>query len=155
MKFWMKAVLSSLVCFALGTASGLITAGEITDWYALLNKPSWNPPNWIFGPVWTVLYILMGIAFARVWHSDHSLKKYAMTLFIGQFLLNLLWTPVFFGLHKLLVALVIILLLLGLLIYTTHTFSKIDKTAAYLLVPYILWVSFATILNGTIWSLNG
>lgn len=154
MNFITKAIISALVCSGLGFASGYITASQISTWYETLVKPNWNPPNWIFGPVWTILYIMMGIAFARIWHSDHPHKKTAMALFAGQFVLNLLWTPTFFGMHNLLLALVVILLLLGMLIYTTRRFALIDKTAAYMLVPYILWVAFATVLNGTIWGLN-
>lgn len=96
----------------------------------------------------------MGVSFARIWHSNHPQRKTAMGLFIAQFILNLMWTPVFFGMHNLLLALGVILVLLTLLIYTTHRFAQIDKIASYLLVPYILWVAFATVLNGTIWGLN-
>lgn len=140
MSYILKGILSSATCLLLGTASGMITSSQIPTWFGTLNKPSWQPPNWIFGPVWTVLYILMGIAFARIWHSNHPHRGFAMGLFATQFVLNLLWTPVFFGMHKLLIALCVILTLLGLLLYTTHRFALIDMTAAYLLVPYILWV---------------
>lgn len=149
-----KTIIAVATCLGLGIASGLSTTSEIGSWYQTINKPTWNPPSWIFGPMWTTLYILMGVAFARIWYSDHSEKKTAMTFFVVQFVLNLLWSPTFFGLHQMGWALVVILALLATLIYTTYRCGKIDKTAAYMLVPYILWVSFATFLNGTIWGLN-
>jgi peptide-methionine (R)-S-oxide reductase len=149
-----KIMLCSLICLLLGSASGLLTIDAITGWYASIEKPSWNPPNWIFGPVWTTLYVMMGSAIALIWHSDHPDKKRAMYLFVLQFLLNLMWTPLFFGLQWIGAAFFDILLLFVLIILTIMKFAKISKGAAWLLVPYLAWVGFASALNGTIWHLN-
>lgn len=149
-----KLLVSSFVCLLLGSASGFLTIESITGWYSTINKPSWNPPNWIFGPVWTTLYVMMGSAFALVWHANHVEKKRAIFLFVFQFVLNLLWTPIFFGLHWIGLALVDIILLFILIILTIMQFAKISKLAAWLLVPYLAWVGFASALNGSIWTLN-
>lgn len=150
-----KSIIAAAICLVLGLTSGFSTTSEIAGWYQTINKPSWNPPNWIFGPMWTALYILMGLAFARIWHSNHPLKGKALTAFATQFLLNMAWSFIFFNQHAIGTALIEILVLLAAIIYTTYLFGKIDKTAAYMMVPYILWVAFATVLNGTIWGLNG
>lgn len=152
---WAKIILCTLAIVALGTISGLSTASQITTWYAELNKPSWNPPSWIFAPMWTTLYIMMGIAFARVWHTAPSkARNTAMGLFVVQLLLNLIWTPVFFGMHQIGIALIIIITLAILIVLTIRLFMKIDNIAGYLLIPYLLWVSFASFLNFTIYQLN-
>lgn len=149
-----KSLIAAAICLALGLASGMSTTSEIGSWYTTIQKPSWNPPNWIFGPMWTTLYILMGLAMARIWHSDHPLKSKAMTAFAIQFLLNMAWSFIFFNRHAIGTALIEILVLLSAILYTTYLFGKIDKKAAYMMVPYIFWVAFATFLNGTIWGLN-
>jgi benzodiazapine receptor len=122
----------------------------------LYNKPSFNPPNWIFGPVWTTLYVLMGIAFWLVWKSnaEFSIKKRAMTFFIIQLVLNFFWSILFFSFHQLGLALVEIILLWTFIVFSIISFFPISKTASYLLVPYVLWVSFASVLNFAIWKLN-
>lgn len=145
-----------LVCVSVGYYSGTVTRDSITTWYPTLVKPFFNPPNWIFAPVWTLLYIMMGIAAGLVWSSDSNIKaiKKALGVFAIQFGLNALWSYLFFGLHNPLLALVEIVLLWLMIWETYNQFKKIDKVAAYLLIPYLAWVSFATILNASIWWLN-
>lgn len=151
-----KIILVVLVCTCLGFLSGLITQTSVTTWYPTLVKPFFNPPNWIFAPVWTLLYIMMAIAAGLVWTSpaeDKSVKK-ALSFFVIQFALNMLWSYIFFGLRNPFLALIEIVLL-WLMIWETYIqFKKINKTAGYLFIPYIAWVSFATILNASIWWLN-
>ena len=149
-----KIILCVIICTSLGFLSGLSTADSITNWFQFVKKPSWNPPNWLFAPVWTLLYILMGISVALIWHSNSNNKKKAIGLFIIQFTLNLCWSIIFFNQHMPGLAFVEIIVMLIFIILTTVSFYKINKTAAYLLLPYICWVSFATVLNGTIWFLN-
>lgn len=152
----LKIVLLVVVCAGLGFLSGMVTRESITTWYPTLVKPVFNPPNWIFAPVWTSLYIMMGIAAGLVWTSgsDETMVKKALGFFAIQFGLNALWSYLFFGLHNPLLALVEIVLL-WLMIYETYSlFKKINTTAGYLLLPYLAWVSFATLLNASIWWLN-
>lgn len=148
---WIKIVVSVILCLGLGIASGFSTVTEIGTWYAGINKPSWNPPNWLFGPVWTILYILMGISFGMIWNSTHPNKQSAMVVFILQFALNLIWSYLFFNKHLLGVSFIEIVLMLILIASTIYLFYPIHKLAAYLLIPYLIWVSFASVLNGTIW----
>lgn len=115
-------------------------------------KPSWNPPNWLFGPTWTVLYTLMGIASWRVWKAGGGALP--LGLYTTQLLLNLAWSPIFFKLHKLAAASVEITVLLGVLAATMYEFNKVDQAAALMLVPYAGWTSFAAALTYTIWHLN-
>lgn len=149
-----KILISTITTLALGIASGFSTIQSITDWYQYLNKPSFNPPNWIFGPVWTILYLMMGIAFAMIWHSRHPQKNKAMLLFAIQFIFNLAWSFLFFNRHLLGIAFIEILLMGCFIALTIISFYKINKLAAYLLIPYLCWVSFAAVLNGAIWFLN-
>jgi translocator protein len=151
-----KLIISIAIPLLIGFAGGTFTSAEIPNWYATLNKPSWQPPNWLFGPVWTTLYILMGIALYLVWKADAnaSLKQTAILLFAIQLILNFFWSIIFFNQHQIGWALVEIIVLWILILLTIFSFSKINNTAAWLLVPYISWVSFAAILNYTIWQLN-
>jgi peptide-methionine (R)-S-oxide reductase len=149
-----KILFSAITCLVLGSLSGILTIDSVTTWYPTINKPTWNPPSWIFGPVWTTLYIMMGVSFALVWHSKHPERKQAMSLFVIQMMLNLLWTPIFFGLNLLGWSLIEIVVLFITLLVTIMKFSRINKTSAWLLVPYLLWVGFATVLTGSIWYLN-
>lgn len=149
-----KAFLCASICLILGIASGFSTTESIQNWYIFIKKPSWNPPNWIFGPVWTTLYICMGIALGIVWHNKHLLQKKAIIFFIFQFVLNLCWSAIFFNFHQLGLAFVEIIIMLFMIATTIYYFYQIKKVAGFLLIPYLLWVSFATILNGTIWQLN-
>lgn len=154
MNLFIKIAVCVLLCAGLGFASGFSTANEINGWYQQIQKPSWNPPNWIFSPVWTSLYILMGIAAGLIWHSANEKKNKALMLFVLQFMFNLAWSFIFFSQHEIGWALAEITVMLILIIATTISFYRINKTAAWLMIPYILWVSFATCLNGAIWLLN-
>lgn len=151
-----KLILSVVATVGIGSLGGLFTVSEIQHWYAGLTKPSWNPPNWIFGPVWTTLYLLMGIAVYRVWRNTTNgpLVKSALALFIVQFVLNFFWSIIFFRYHQLQGAFIELLVMWVAIFLTIIAFSKVDKLAAWLLVPYISWVSFAGMLNYTIWRLN-
>ena len=144
-------------CLLVGYLSGMVTRDSITTWYPTLVKPSFNPPNWIFAPVWTILYIMMGVAGGMVWNrleQDTENVKKAFTFFIIQLALNAAWSVIFFYFHNPFLALIEIILF-WLLIFETYTqFKKIDKTAGLLLIPYLAWVSFATVLNASIWWLN-
>ncbi|HMP90621.1 MAG TPA: tryptophan-rich sensory protein [Kiritimatiellia bacterium] len=124
-------------------------------WYDTINKPSWNPPSWIFGPVWTTLYILMGTAAWRIWRQGGwAGQKSALTLYLIQLALNALWTPLFFGLQKPGWALVDIVILIILILATMRAFRPVDKWAVYLMAPYLLWVIFAAALNTALWWMN-
>ena len=151
-----KLTISILACLILGGLSGISTTSAITGWYSTLIKPSFNPPNWIFGPVWTLLYILMGISFALIWNKGIEKKeiKNALGIFVFQFLLNLVWSFLFFGMQNPAIAFIDIVILWLAIILTVKKFLPIDKAAAYLLIPYLLWVSFASLLNISIWYLN-
>ncbi|MFK7851355.1 MAG: TspO/MBR family protein [Akkermansiaceae bacterium] len=122
------------------------------EWYQALDKPDWNPPSWIFGPVWTALYLMMAIAAWLVWKRDGW--KIPLSLYIIQLILNAAWSPIFFGAHELGWALVEILFLWVAIIATLLSFYRISRPAAWLLVPYLVWVSFAAFLNFTLWRLN-
>lgn len=153
-KLWTKILIMALGCLLLGTSSGLVTVSEIGSWYAGINKPTWNPPSWLFGPVWTLLYILMGVAAALVWHAKNTGTPKALQIFVIQFVLNLAWSPLFFYFHLIGLALVEMLVMWVLIIITIKQFYAIHKVAAYLLIPYLAWVSFATFLTATIYHLN-
>ncbi len=145
-----------LICELAGIIGSVFTTPSIPGWYAALAKPPFNPPNWVFAPVWTTLYALMGIAAYFVYEKGlkrNEVRK-ALAVFAGQLLLNTLWSVVFFGTHKILGAAVIIVFLWGMIAATIWLFSRISKAAAYLLVPYILWVSFAAVLNISLYVLN-
>jgi len=128
----------------------------VDTWYAGLNKPGFNPPNWLFAPVWTVLYICMGIAAGLVWAKGfhHIWVKTALYNFGFQLLFNALWSIVFFGFQNPFWALLVIIVLLILIVITIKWFKIVNKTAAYLMIPYLLWVCFAALLNYRIWELN-
>ena len=133
------------------------TAVFIADngWYAGLAKPAWNPPGWLFGPVWTILYAMMAVAAWRVWlQGGWARQKKALGLFLLQWALNALWTPLFFGLHRPDWALAEILVLLIAILATLRVFWRVDQLAGPLLLPYAAWVGFATVLNWTIWRMN-
>lgn len=125
------------------------------DWYAALAKPAWNPPSWVFGPVWTALYTMMAVAAWLVWQrSAGGVRRLALGLFLAQLALNAAWTPLFFGLHLLGVALAEMLLLWFAIAATIVSFHRVHRPAAWLLVPYLAWVSFAALLNFALWRLN-
>ena len=152
----LKFIIAIISPVAVGAISGFFTATEIPVWYQTINKPGWNPPSWVFGPVWTTLYLMMGIALFLVWKSeaDPIIKKTAIALFISQLILNFFWSFIFFNQHQVGWALVEIIGMWIFILLTIFAFAQVNKTAAWLLVPYISWVSFATILNYTIWKLN-
>lgn len=139
-----------------GGIGAVFTTPSVTSWYAAITKPSFNPPSWIFGPVWTTLFVLMGIAFYLVWQqgTKRPQVRHALTIFGVQLALNTLWSIIFFGLHSPGGALIEIAFLWLAIAATIFAFAKISKTAAWLLAPYLAWVSFAAFLNFTIWRLN-
>lgn len=148
-------VLSVAICLGAGVLGSFFTFSVIPTWYASLIKPSFSPPNWIFGPVWTTLYILMGVSLylvARV--KGKGGRGKAITIFGIQLLLNAIWSIIFFGMKNPGLAFIDILALWIAIILTIKSFSKIYKLGSYLLIPYLLWVSFAAILNYNIWILN-
>ncbi len=155
-KLGYKILISVLVCIGIGFIGSIATQTSVNDWYLTLQKPVFNPPNWVFAPVWTSLYILMGISAALVWHKGfhHIWVKTALYHFGFQLLLNALWSIIFFGLQEPLFALFVIIGLLSLLIITFKWFNIVNPKAAYLLIPYIIWVAFASALNFEIWRLN-
>lgn len=155
-KLGYKILISVLVCIGIGFIGSIATQTSVNDWYLTLQKPVFNPPNWVFAPVWTSLYILMGISAALVWHKGfhHIWVKTALYHFGFQLLLNALWSIIFFGLQEPLFALFVIIGLLSLLIITFKWFKIVNPKAAYLLIPYIIWVAFASALNFEIWRLN-
>lgn len=144
------------ICFFVAWTGAQVSPGiASSEWYNALNKPSWNPPNWLFGPVWTLLYTLMGIAAWRVWNKfGFRHARMALITFLIQLILNGLWSQLFFGLQAPGWAFLEIFFLLAAILVTTFLFSKKNRTAAWLMVPYILWVGFAAVLNGTIWWIN-
>ncbi|MCJ8210063.1 tryptophan-rich sensory protein [Mucilaginibacter sp. RS28] len=148
-------VLNLLIPLAIGFVASLYTRPEIPGWYRQLHKPSFTPPSWLFAPVWTSLYILMGIAAYMVWKNrNNPAFKKAAWVYIAQLVFNFSWSIIFFGNHEILGALTIIVTLWVLILLNIITFAKISKTAAWLLVPYLLWVSYATALNTAIYLLN-
>jgi translocator protein len=152
-----KLVVSCAVPLLVGIMGSLFTTSDsLGNWYANLHKPSFNPPNWIFGPVWTTLYIMMGISAFLVWRKDINSKAVRIVLacFVVQLFLNAIWTPLFFGLHSPLLGLIDIVLLLNAIIVTVFAFFQISRIAALLLIPYLAWVSFAAVLNAAIYLLN-
>jgi len=153
---WLKLILAILGCELAGVVGSLFTAPNIPVWYAALNKPVFNPPNWIFAPVWTALFAFMGLAVFLIWQKGSSDKKVkiAVSIFIGQLVLNILWSMIFFGLRSPFYALLEIILLWLAILATIAVFAKISKPAAWLLAPYILWVSFAVYLNFALWQQN-
>ncbi len=156
MKYLVKSFYGVLLSEFVGLASTPFTLASIPTWYQTLHKPPFTPANWIFGPVWTLLYALMGIALGFVWVKGLHKKsvKIAFSFFLAQLAVNFLWSAVFFGMRSPLLGLFIIVVLLTLIVITMRTFYPVSKTAFILLIPYFLWVSFATILNIAIVVLN-
>jgi benzodiazapine receptor len=140
------------LCLAAGALGAAVTAPAIPTWYAALAKPSFNPPNWIFAPVWTTLYVLMAIAAWLVWRRGNA--RTPLALFVLQLVLNSAWSLLFFGLHRVDLALIDIVLLLAAIVATALSFRPRSAVAALLLMPYLAWVSFATVLNFAIWRIN-
>jgi benzodiazapine receptor len=155
------AVVRLVVACVASLSAGLIGslamfAGDFDVWYPALVKPAFTPPNWLFGPVWTILYLLMGVAAFLVWRKGLQSRavRVALVWFLVQLVLNAVWSPVFFGWHRIGWALVVVVLLWAAIVVTIRYFLQVSRAAAILLVPYLLWVSFATVLNAAIWRLN-
>ena len=146
-----------VVCQLAGAVGALTASTGGSAWYQALEKPFFQPPSWVFGPVWTLLYTLMGVAaflvFRQGWHRRDV--RAALGVFAGQLLVNAVWTPVFFGAHLIGPALVVIVVLGVLIALTMRLFFPISRTAGWLLVPYLAWVVFATVLNAALWAMNG
>jgi len=152
----LKLVASIVLCQLAGFIGSIFTTPAIPTWYASLKKPFFNPPDWIFGPVWVSLYLLMGISLFVIWQrrDNYAQAKRGLILFFAQLILNTLWSVAFFGLKSPILGLVNILLLWLAIFFTIQQFLKISKAAAAFLLPYMLWVSFAVILNFSFWILN-
>lgn len=152
-----KILIVVVTCLGIGYISGNSTRAGIIDWYPSLVKPSFNPPNWVFAPVWSALYAMMGVAAGLVWARidyEKEIVKKALVFFAIQLALNALWSYLFFGLHNPMLAGIEIIILWLMIFETYSQFVKINKIAGYLLLPYLAWVSFAAVLNGSIWWLN-
>ncbi len=151
-----RIAIAVLICLLVGFIGSIATQTSIDTWYVQLEKPWFNPPKWVFAPVWTMLYIFIGIAAGMIWSRGfhHKWVKTALYHFGFQLLLNAAWSVFFFGLQNPLIALLDILALFILLLFTIKWFKIVHAPAAYLLIPYGIWVAFATILNFEIWRLN-
>jgi len=152
--FW-RFISSVVVCFSAAALGSISTASAVTGWYLTIHKPSWTPPSWLFGPVWTLLYLLMAISLYLVWSKGVTKKtKTALNLFFVQLGLNLIWSLLFFGLANFWSAYLEVVALWIFIFLTIKNFRKISSTAAWLMVPYLLWVSFASFLNLAVAMLN-
>jgi translocator protein len=151
-----RLIVSILIPLVIGSVGSIVTISQIPTWYSALIKPSWAPPNWLFGPVWTTLYILMGIALFLVWREglNRSDVRFAILIFAVQLVLNLLWSIVFFTYHSLFGSFILIMILWIAILANIIAFSIISRTAGLLLVPYIVWVSIASYLNYSVYLLN-
>jgi translocator protein len=154
MQFYKKLILSLLLCVGGGWLCGLVTRQGIQDWYTYLIKPAGTPPNLVFPIVWTILYTLMGISLALIWSSHIQNKKIPLFFFFAQLILNFSWSWLFFGERAPGVALIDLILLWLCVLGTIITFRKYSSLAAYLLVPYLIWITYAMYLNFSIWVLN-
>lgn len=151
---WLTLISFIILANLIGALGALWTSPN-TEWYQTLAKPSFNPPNWIFGPVWTILFSLLGIAFYLVLNAPPSKdKKRGLIVWSIQYILNIFWSYLFFGSNNPFYALIDLVLLLSCIILTTLYFYRVQKYAGYLLIPYLMWVSFALLLNYAIWKLN-
>ncbi|MFO1121730.1 MAG: TspO/MBR family protein [Hyphomicrobiales bacterium] len=150
---WLVLAGFIVLCLAVGMAAGFATQQSIDDWYVTLIKPSWNPPNWLFAPVWTVLYVMMAVAAWLVWKQPQDTKG-ALILFFSQLALNFAWSFLFFGARSPWLGLIGVAFLLTAVAITTVVFWRITRPAGLLFVPYLAWTAFAAFLNLTIWRLN-
>ena len=148
-------VVSIVVCFSAGFLGSMATNGSVDNWYVEINKPEWNPPNWIFAPVWSTLFLMMAVAVWLVWkQAGFGKSRFALGAFAVQLVLNALWSVVFFGMKETGWACVEIAMLWAAIVVTTCLFYRHSKLAAGLMIPYLMWVSFASFLNFTIWQMN-
>ncbi len=152
----LRVIMCLALCLGVGGITGSVTAAEITGWYAKLVQPSWTPPNWAFPVVWTALYILMGLSLWLLWDRSRpgALRTWAIGMFFVQLILNAAWSPVFFSLHQTRLALVIIIVLMIAIAATIAWAWHAQRTAAWLLMPYLVWVCYAVTLNAGIVALN-
>ena len=151
---WLKLIIAIIICQAAGAIGSIFTSQSVSTWYLTLNKPSFNPPGWVFGPVWTLLFLLMGVSLYLVWQKGFKKHKKALYFFSIQYVLNIAWSYFFFYLQNPLAGFIEILILWLFILLTIIYFYKVSKPAAYLLIPYILWVSFAAVLNYFLYLLN-
>ena len=151
-----KLIVSIVVCQLAGVIGGLFTSRSVSTWYPTLKKPSFNPPDWVFGPVWISLYFLMGVSAYLVWRKGLAQDgaKVALTVFLAQLVLNSAWSVAFFGLRSPLSGVVVIAFLWIAIVATMILFSRVSTPAVILLIPYVVWVSFAAVLNTSIYLLN-
>jgi tryptophan-rich sensory protein len=151
-----KFIIAIVICQLAALIGSFFTSNSVSTWYTTLEKPIFNPPNWVFAPVWTILFVLMGISLYLIWIKGFKNKKVkiAILIFGIQLVLNVMWSLFFFGLQSPFYAFIEIIILWFAILFTIIKFYKISKTAAYLLFPYIIWVSFAIILNLFIWIIN-
>jgi tryptophan-rich sensory protein len=151
-----KLIIAVLIVELVGVVGSFFTTSSISSWYPTLIKPALNPPNWVFAPVWTTLYALIGVSVFLIWR--HGLRqrriRIALTIFSAQLILNVIWSIIFFGFQNPLLAFIEIIILWLAIVWTIFAFYKISRLAACLLMPYIIWVSFAAYLNYSIWLLN-
>lgn len=151
----LKLLISIILPLSVGAIAGMVTAQSIPEWYAGLNRPSFNPPNWIFAPVWTTLYVLMGISLFLIWRQDVSKERnIAILVFLLQLLLNFAWSFLFFYFKMMGLALIEIILLWMNIVVMLVVFYNIKPMASYINIPYLLWVTFATVLNADYYFLN-
>lgn len=152
---WLILVVFVVVCLGAAGLGAAWTNTSVASWYSTLEKPSWNPPNWVFGPVWTCLYLAMAVSAWLVWRQQGMVGvRTPLLIFTGQLILNTAWSFLFFGLRNPGLALVDVVLLWLSILATILTFRRVSTWAAALLVPYLAWVSFATVLNWTLWRMN-
>ncbi|MFW6143719.1 MAG: TspO/MBR family protein [Patescibacteria group bacterium] len=152
---FIKLTISLLITFTAAGIGSAATTPAIPSWYQSLNKPAFTPPSWLFGPAWTILYILTAVAFYLIWtKTNFETHKTAFIVFFAQLILNALWSIIFFGLKQPFFALIEIAVLWTAILFTLIKFYQVNKTAGLLLIPYLLWVTFATALNFAIWQLN-
>ena len=151
-----RLICSVSACLLTGFLGSYATRDSITSWYAELSRPSFTPPDWTFGVVWPILYVMMGISAFLAWNVgiDKREVKVALCVFVLQLILNGLWTPIFFGLHLIGLALVEIIMMWVAILLTIFVFWRVSKSAALLLLPYVLWVSFAVVLNASLFLFN-
>ena len=161
MSFWNKykiLILTLFLTYVISVPAGIVTGTSVSTWYATILRPSFSPPNWIFGPVWTTLYALMSVAVWNVWKelqiNNHSLAKNIMIIYYVHLLIGASWSFVFFGVHHIGYAALIIVVILIFILWLMKLYFSISKLSFYLMVPYLLWSSFALVLNLSIWKLN-